>query len=100
MTQPRMTQAEFDRAVYEFKLWVNNLHAVVNEQLPEGFIYDPEYDEWMKTGHWFTNPRMEAIRKSITHVMGWFDWLEEKLGLPPDAEPSFKRFLSGKCREE
>jgi hypothetical protein len=100
MNQPKMTQAEFEQAVREFKMWVNNLHGVVNEQLPDGFIYDPEFDRYMQSGHWFTNPRMEAIGKAIKHVMGWHDWLTKKLGLPPGAEPAFERFLSGKCREE
>jgi hypothetical protein len=93
-----MTQEEFDQAVRELKLWVNTLHGVVQEQLPEGLIYDPEFDPWMSTGDTFKNPRMEAVAKGIMQVMGWYDFLQERLGLPAGQEPRFQRFLSGRCR--
>ncbi|MGP0062597.1 MAG: hypothetical protein ACLQGP_03205 [Isosphaeraceae bacterium] len=96
----RMTQAEFDETLREFRNWIGRLMGCVDQAFPDGFIYDPEVDEWMKTGQPFYNPRMEMIAKGIDNVLGSFDGFQEKLGLPKDYEPRHRRFLTGKCSEE
>ena len=51
-------------------------------------------------GSIWLNPRMETIGKAIASVMGWYDHLQMKLGLPDGEKPKFERFFAGKCREE
>jgi hypothetical protein len=96
MSKP-MTQAEFDEALREFRNWVGRLMGSVDQAFPDGFIFDPDFDEEMKTGRPFFNSRMEVIAKGIDNVLGSYDGLQEKLGLPEGYEPRHRRFLSGKC---
>lgn len=88
-TPRKMTQAEFDAAVKELKMAVNGLHALLNEQLPDGF--DPASDPMMATGSVWRNPRLEVIGRAIRGVTEWFDHLQERLGLPPGEEPKFSQ---------
>lgn len=100
MPREPMSQEGFDGAVNELKMAINNLYGVVHEQLPDGFVFDPEFDPWMATGSHWRNPRMDAVGRAINGVVEWYTYLQERLGLPPGSEPKFARHLRGEPRDE
>jgi hypothetical protein len=91
-----MSQAEFDETVGLLKRYVAQLHYVTDHQFPDGMIYDPAFDPSMASGNVFDNLRMKCIAESIDNILGVFDVLQERLGLPSGHEPRHRRFLSGK----
>lgn len=91
MPRETMSQEQFDLAIKELKMAVNNLHGVLNEQFPDGFIFDPEFDPTMATGSHWHNPRIDAVGRAINGVVEWYTHLQERLGLPANSEAKFAR---------
>lgn len=91
MPREPMSQDEFNLAVKEIKMAVNNLHALLNEQFPDGFVFDPDSDPTMATGSHWLNPRVDLVGRGIRGVVEWFTYFQERLGLPDGHEPRFRQ---------
>lgn len=93
MPREPMSQEHFDGAIKELQMSVNNLHGVLHEVFPDGFVFDPESDPTMATGSHWHNPRMDAIGRAINGCVEWYTYLQEQLGIPANSEAKFGRHL-------